>query len=92
LLREAKWLILVALAAYQVRHMVLAVALGAVLLHAEIDDLFAAEGIPAGTLPRWLAPAIAIPGLCLGLAAWSSARLAREDAEWIAPATGGGED
>jgi len=82
-------LALVALAAYQVRHVVLAVALGALLLHAEIDDLFAAEGLAAGALPRWLAPAIVLPGLLLGVVAWGSARATRDGADWIAPATGG---
>ncbi len=81
--------LLVALAVYQIRHVVLAVAVGAVLLHAEIDDLFAAEGMLPKSLPRWIAAAIVLPALAAGLASWSAARAARSDAEWIAAPTGG---
>jgi hypothetical protein len=80
---------LVALAVYQVRHVVLAVAVGAVLLHAELDDLFAAEGIPPKTLPRWIAVAIVLPALATGAVAWSAARGVRSDDEWVAAPTGG---
>jgi hypothetical protein len=82
-------LAIVALAAYQIRHVVLAVAIGAVLLHAEIDELFAAEGTPPGTLPGWVPAAIVLPALLVGSLAWWSARLVRSEAEWIAAATGG---
>jgi hypothetical protein len=80
---------LVAFAAYQIRHVVLAVAVGAVLLHAEIDELFAAEGVLPKSLPRWIAAAIVLPALATGLVSWSAARAARRDVEWIATPTGG---
>jgi hypothetical protein len=82
-------LALVGLATYQARHTTLAVILGAVLMHAEIDALSAEAGAPSrlGWPWPWAALATA-PGLMLAIALWWTADRHRSWVEWIAPGLG----
>ena len=91
LARAALSLGLLGLATYQARHTTLAVVVGAVLMHAEVDDLCAEAGAPSGPpWPRlWAALALA-PGLALAIGLWWRADRHRDWVEWIAPEIGDG--
>lgn len=68
-------LALCALAVYQVRHVTLAVVLGAVLLHAELDDACGEAGWPSATIGAAPgAAALVLPGLAIALALWLAGR------------------
>jgi hypothetical protein len=85
-------LALVCLATYQARHTTLAVIVGAVLMHAEIDDLCADAGAPSGRAwPRAWAAFALVPGLALAIVLWWRADRHRSWVEWIAPAIGDAE-
>ena len=87
--RAALALFLIALGCYQARHVTLAVVLGIVLMHPELDDLCAEAGFaPLCATRRTLLPALA-PGLVLGALLWFSAARRASEADWIAPAIGG---
>jgi hypothetical protein len=81
---------LVALGAYQARHVTLAVVVGALLVHPEIDALGAeaTEAPPHTAAASWLAFA-AVPGFLLGVALWASAASERSAERWIAPEADG---
>jgi hypothetical protein len=81
---------LVALGAYQARHETLAVVVGALLVHPELDALCAeaTEASPRGAPAPWLAFA-AVPGFLLGAALWVSAASERSAERWIAPEADG---
>jgi hypothetical protein len=91
LARAVLSLALLGLAIYQARHTTLAVIVGAMLMHAEIDELCAEAGAPSRLAwpPRWVALAVA-PGLTLAIALWWTADRHRSWVEWIAPAIGDG--
>lgn len=89
LARAALSVALLGLATYQARHTTLAVVVGAILMHAEVDDLCAEAGAPSGRpWPRlWAALALA-PGVALAIGLWWIADRHRHWAEWIAPEIG----
>jgi hypothetical protein len=91
LARAALSLGLVGLATYQARHTTLAVVVGSVLMHAEVDDLCAEAEAPSGLAwpRRWAALAVA-PGLALAIGLWWRADRHRSWVEWIAPEIGDG--
>jgi hypothetical protein len=89
--RAALALCLIALGCYQARHVTLAVVVGILLMHPELDDLCAEAGFaPLSSTRRSLLPALA-PGLALGALLWSLAASRKSAAEWIAPVIGGPE-
>jgi len=89
--RAALALALIALGCYQARHVTLAVVLGVLLLHPELDDLCAEAGFaPLVTFQRSLLPAL-LPGVALALVLWCLAVARRSDPEWIDAAIGGPE-
>lgn len=83
---------LLVLAAYQARHTTLAVVLGGIVLHPEIDGR-CVEAAPAREpmRPRSLAAAALLPGMALGILLWWMAARERSREEWIAAAIGGPE-
>ena len=63
--------------------------LGAVLMHAEIDDLCTEAGAASGrTWPRLWAVLAVAPGLAVAIGLWWRADRHRSWAEWIAPGIG----
>lgn len=86
-------LALAALAAYQSRHVTLAVILGAVWMHAEVDDELC-RGVtvppPPHRLPR-LAVSTVLPGLVVGAVLWGRSQATRPPDEWIDGGVGGAE-
>jgi hypothetical protein len=83
-------LALVVLGVYQARHVTLAVVVGALLVHPELDELCAeTTDAPARVIPgAWLAFSV-IPGLLLASFLWSSALSERTAEQWIAPEVDG---
>jgi hypothetical protein len=79
-------LLLIALGCYQARHVTLAIVVGTVLLHPEVDDIGAPAAEP---LRRAVLPLALLPGLAIGLVLWSAAAQRRPDADWIGAAIGG---
>jgi hypothetical protein len=77
---------LVALGVYQARHVTLAVVVGALLVHPELDALCAeaSEASPRAAPVPWLALS-AVPGFLLGAALWASAASERSAERWIGP-------
>lgn len=90
--RAALTLALVALGVYQVRHVTLAVVLGAVLSHAELDDLCGEAGLISRPFSwKRLTAAVVLPGLALSVLLWTRAVSTREPDQWIAADVGGAE-
>ncbi|HSD09803.1 MAG TPA: hypothetical protein VLF14_02395 [Candidatus Binatia bacterium] len=84
-------LALVGLAIYQARHTTLAVVVGAVLMHAEIDDLCEEARAPSRRpWPRLWAAAVVAPGAALAIALWWRSDRDRDWVQWIAPEIGDG--
>jgi hypothetical protein len=83
---------LAALAAYQIRHVTLAVVLGVVWMHAEIDDDLYGEAAPTGPVraPR-LAALTVLPGLIVCAALWGRCQATRPADEWIDGDVGGAD-
>ena len=81
---------LVALGAYQARHVTLAVLVGLLLIHPELDTLCteATDGSPRAAPAPWLAIS-AVPGLLLAVLLWASVASERSAERWIAPETEG---
>jgi hypothetical protein len=82
-------ILLVGLAVYQVRHVILATVVGSILLQPEIEAcLSRAEGFPpVGRLwPILLTPLV---GLLIGGSVWAGVRARREPDAWVADDLGG---
>jgi len=81
---------LVALGAYQARHVTLAVLVGLLLVHPELDALCTeATGVSPRAAPEpWIAFS-AVPGLLLAVLVWASAASERSAERWIGPETDG---
>jgi hypothetical protein len=89
LARACLSLALVGLSAYQARHTTLAVIVGAVLMHAELDDLCAEAGAPSVLpWPRAWAALFVAPGVALAIGLWWHADRHRDWVEWISPEIG----
>jgi hypothetical protein len=84
---------LAALAAYQIRHVTLAVVLGAVWMHAEVDDdLGSGEAAPPASRPTPpLALRAVLPGILVGAVLWGRCQATRPPDEWIDRGVGGAE-
>ncbi|MBI2964274.1 MAG: hypothetical protein HYY35_11010 [Deltaproteobacteria bacterium] len=89
LARAALVLGLAGLACHQARHVTIAVVVGVVVMHAELDALTRGGEAPAdlGWLRRL--PLAVVPGLALGTALWALAAWSRTPEQWIAPTIGG---
>jgi hypothetical protein len=83
---------LVALGAYQARHVTLAVVVGALLVHPELDALCAeATGAPARSVSV-VRPALSVlPGFLLASILWALAASTRTAEQWIGPPVEGGD-
>jgi hypothetical protein len=81
---------LVALGAYQARHVTLAVVVGALLVHPELDALCVeATGAPAPSVSV-VRPALSVlPGFLLASVLWASAASTRTAEQWIGPPVDG---
>ena len=88
--RAALALALVALGVYQARHVTLAVVVGALLVHPELDLLCAeTTDAPVRVIPAaWLAFSV-VPGFLLASISWGSALSERSAEQWIAPEVDG---
>ena len=91
LARAALALGLVCLACYQARHTTIAVVVGAMIMHAELDDLVSAGAARASVVSLGRLPLAVLPGLALTSMLWALAASARTAEQWIAPTIGGGE-
>jgi hypothetical protein len=83
---------LVALGAYQARHVTLAVVVGALLVHPELDALCAeAPGAPTRSASTVRLALSVLPGFLLASALWVLAASTRTAEQWIGPQVDGGE-
>jgi hypothetical protein len=82
----------VGMAVYQVRHIVLAIVLGVLLLHGAADDLVGRTR-PGPRLRRavWTAAFVVLPGLLAGTVKWGRAFAERAPVAWIDAGQLGGE-
>jgi hypothetical protein len=82
---------LVALAVYQARHVTLAVVVGALLVHPEIDTLCAEAARPSARSASGARLALSVlPGFLLAFALWARAASTRSAEQWIGPQGDGG--
>jgi hypothetical protein len=81
----------VAMGVYQVRNLVLAVTLGALLLYVCVDDLLGRLAMPAEEQrrPGWLALLVMVPAAVVGSVVWEGAMRDRTPLAWIGGSLGG---